>query len=187
MKTTIAILTLLFIYCVTSSFQCQKCGTGTLRIGDTKSWLPLKGRTQLSFVDNSGNLINFPLKVVDTTETALNDCGEPYRYEYINTTLYLNPTFTDSIHFSLASSGWLCMRAVSNNSPNVSMCNVFGQTKEGVVAKKFNYYSVGSRTYPEAILLLSSPAFSNNIDSIIIANHVRIVAFRYSNNRYFLP
>lgn len=187
MKVNTAILTLLFVYCLTTSFQCQQCGTGTLKLDNTKTWFPLKGRTQLSFIDNSGGLTTFPLKVVDTTETALNDCGEPYRYEYINTTLYLNQASTDSIHFSLASSGWLCMRAWSNNTPNVSMCNVFGQTKEGVVAKKLFYHPVGSKTYPEAILLLSSPSLSNNIDSIIIANRVGIVAFKYGSNRYFLP
>lgn len=186
MKTNTAILTLLFIYCVTSSFQCQKCGTGTLRIGDTKTWLPLKGRTQLSFVDNSGSLTNFPLKVVDTTETALNDCGEPYRYEYINATIYLNPTFTDSIHFSLASSGWLCMSAVSNGNPNLGMCNVFGLTKEGKAAKRFSNYTVGSKTYPEAILLLGNPAVSDNIDSVIIAKHSGIVGFRYATKNYVL-
>ena len=187
MKTTTLILILFLIYTVTSSFQCQKCATGIMRIGDTKSWLPLKGRTQLSFSDNSGSLAVFPLRVVDTTEAALNDCGGLYQFEYINTTLYLNQPLTDSIHFSLASSGWLCVTAVSNNIPNVSMCNIFGQTKEGMVAKKLNNYSVGSKTYPEAILLLSSPAFSNNIDSIVIANNAGIVAFRYSNRRFFLP
>lgn len=181
MKTNTAILTLLFIFCLTSSFQCQKCGTGTLRVGDTKSWFPLKGRTQLSFFDNSGSLTNFALRVVDTTETALNDCGEAYRYEYIKSTLYLNQGLTDSIHFSLSSSGWLCMNAWSNNNPNVSMCNVFGQTKEGRVAKRLSSYTVGNSTYPEAILLLSSPALTNNIDSVVIANHAGIVGFKYAN------
>ena len=186
MKINTAILTLLFIYCLTSSFQCKKCGTATLKLDNTKTWLPLKGKTQLKFVDNTGNLTDFQLRVVDTTETALNDCGEPYRYEYINATLYLNPSLTDSIHFSLASSGWLCMSAWSNNNPNVSMCNVFGQTKEARVAKRFSNYPVGARTYQEVILLLSIPGYSDNIDSIIIANHAGVVGFKYATKNYVL-
>lgn len=187
MKITTVISALFLLYFMTTSFRCQKCVSGTMSIGDSKTWLPLKGKTQLSFVDNSGSMTSFPLKVVDTTEAGLNDCGELLRYEYINTTLYLNPTFTDSIHFSLSSNGWLCMRASSNNNVNVSMCNVFGLAKEGSVAKKLTNYTVGSKTYPEAILLLSSPVYSNNIDSIIIANHIGIVAFTYSNSKYLLP
>ena len=186
MKTNLMILTSLFAFILTSSFQCQKCGTGTLSLDDTKSWLPLKGKTQLAFFDNLGSLTNFPLKVIDTTETSLNDCGAPFRYEYIKATLYLNQTSTDSIHFSLASSGWLCMQAWSNNNPNVSMCNVFGQTKEAVVAKKLSNYPVGNRTYSEVILLLSSPALTNNIDSIFIANRTGIVGFKYANKTYTL-
>ncbi len=186
MKINVIILTFLFAVCLTSSFQCQKCGTGTLRLDGTKSWLPLKGKTQLTFLDDGGVLTNFQLKVIDTTETALNDCEEAFRYEYIRVTLYLNQALTDSIHFSLASSGWLCMQAWSNNNPNVSMCNVFGQTKEARVAKRLSNFPVGNRTYAEAILLLSSPALTNNIDSIVIANGTGIVGFKYANKIYAL-
>jgi hypothetical protein len=187
MKTNTAILALFLVFCLTSSFQCQNCRTATLRLDKTKSWFPLKGKTELSFLDPAGAVTSFPLKVIDTTETATNDCGDPYKYEYIFTTLYLNQALTDSIHFGLASAGWLCMRAWSNNEPNVDMCNVFGQTKEGKIAQRFYNYKLGSRTYPEAILLLSSPAFTDNIDSIVIANHAGIVGFRYENRNYVLP
>ncbi len=157
-----------------------------MRLDDTKSWLPLKGRTQLSFLDNTGSVRTFNLRVVDTTETAFNECGNSYKYEYINATLYLNQSMTDSIHFSLGSGSWLCMRTMSNNSPNIAMCNVFGQTKQGVIAKRLSNYPVGTRTYQEVILLLHSPVYSDNIDSVFIANHVGIVGFKYSGNKYSL-
>lgn len=153
---------------------------------NTRSWLPLKGKTQLRFIDNSNTSVNFQLKVVDTTETATNDCGDLYKYEYIKASLYLNQNQTDLIHFSLASGGWLCMSAESNNTQNLSMCNVFGQTKEGAVAVRKSNYKVGGRTYSEAIVLLSSPAYSNNIDSVVIANNVGIVGFKYGNTTYAL-
>ena len=186
MKMNIAILTLLFVYCLTTSCQCNNCGTGTLRLDGTKSWFPLKGQTQLSFIDNTGTATNFKLHVVDTTETATNDCGDPYKYEYITTSLYLNQSMTDSIHFSLASNGWLCMRATSGNNFNISMCDVFGQTKEGIIAKRLSNHSAGNKTYQEVILLLHNPGYSDNIDSVIIANNTGIVGFKYVNKKYAL-
>jgi len=186
-KNSTVLLCLLFLFCLTTSFQCQWCGTGTLEIGSSRSWLPLKGKTQLLLLDSTGAASTFRLRVVDTTETGTNDCGDPYKYEYIHTSLYLNPGQTDSIHFSLASSGWLCMSAWSNGNPAITMCNVFGQTKEGTIAKKLSNYRVGNRTYAEAILLLSNPGYSNNIDSVVIANKAGIVGFRYGGVRYFLP
>lgn len=186
MNVNALIVTFLVVGCLTTSFQCQKCGTGTLRLDHTKTWFPLKGRTALTFLDNTGTITSFPLRVVDTTETASNDCGEPFNYEYIHATLYLNQGLTDSIHFSLASSGWLCITAISNGEPNVSMCNVFGQTREGRVAQKLTNYTVGNRTYAETIVMLSSPALNDNIDSIFIANHEGIVGFSYGDRKYAL-
>lgn len=186
MKTTGCVIVLLSLFCLTTSFQCNNCSTGTLRLDQTKSWIPLKGKTQLRFLDNSNNVVDFQLKVVDTTETAANDCGDFYKYEYIKASLYLNQSRTDSIHFSLASAGWLCMNALSSGNVNLSMCNVFGQTKEGTIAVRKSNYRVGSRSYTEAIVLLSSPGYSNNVDSVIIANNVGIVGFRYGNTSYAL-
>jgi hypothetical protein len=93
---------------------------------------------------------------------------------------------SDSIYFSLTSGGWLCMRAMSGNIPNMNMCNVFGQTKEGVVAKKLSNQSIGNRTYQEVILLFHGPGLSDNIDSIFIANNIGIVGFKYANKVYAL-
>jgi hypothetical protein len=78
------------------------------------------------------------------------------------------------------------MRAISDNNPNISMCNVFGQSKEGVIAKKLSNYLIGNRTYQEVIVLLHNQGYSDNIDSIFIANHVGIVGFKYTNKTYSL-
>jgi hypothetical protein len=184
----LSILTIIvgLIFCLTSSFQCNKCRTADIKLDDTRSWFPLKGRTTLTFLDNNGTSIDFSLRVIDTTEVELNDCGDSYRYEYLNTSLYLNTAKTDSIHFSLASSGWLCMKATSGNNPNIAMCNVFGQTQEGKIAKRLYNYSVGRRNYQEVILLFHNQGFQNNIDSIYIANNVGIVGFKYSTKTFAL-
>jgi hypothetical protein len=186
MKSIFWTLFLFTFFCFICSFQCNNCKLKHLKLDATKSWLPLKGKNQLVFTDNLGNLNSFSLKVIDTTETAYNDCGEPYKYEYIKTTLYLNNTNTDSIHFSLSSGGWLCMNAVSNSMANVSMCNVFGQTREGRVAKRLNSIMLGNKIYNDVILLLSSPALNNNIDSIYIANNKGYIGFKYGNKNYTL-
>jgi hypothetical protein len=73
-----------------SAFQCNKCKTGTYRLDATKSWFPLKGRTQLPFVDGSGTVTNFNIRVVDTLVAVQIDCATSYNIEYIETTLYLN-------------------------------------------------------------------------------------------------
>ena len=186
MKIKFTILILVF-FCLTTSLQCNKCRTGDLHLDATKSWFPLKGVTQLSFVDETGNLTDCNLHVVDTTEVAVNpECGTSYKYAYITTTLYLNSNRSDSIFFSLASAGWLCMRAMTGNNPNIVMCNVFGQTKEGVIAKRFSNLTIGSKAYPETILLLHNQGYSDNIDSVFIANNVGIVGFKYANKKYAL-
>lgn len=141
----------------------------------------------MTFADEGGNLSNFKIHVVDTTEIAVNqECGTSYKYAYITTTLYLNPSMSDSVFFSLASAGWLCMNAMTGNKQNIVMCNVFGQTKEGIIAKKLSNQTIGSRTYPETILLLHNQGNSDNMDSIFIANNAGIVGFKYENRKYAL-
>ena len=188
MKIKLTILFVLFVYCLITSFQCKKyrCIARNLHL-EGRSWLPPKGTSQLTFVDNLGSLTTFKLQVVDTTIMAISqECENPFSYDYLTTSLYLNPTMSDSIYFSLTSGGWLCMRAMSGNIPNMNMCNVFGQTKEGVVAKKLSNQSIGNRTYQEVILLFHGPGLSDNIDSIFIANNVGTVGFKYANKVYAL-
>ena len=131
MKMNITFNCILVIFCALTSLQCNPCHTGDLHLDSTRSWFPLKGKTELVFFDSIGNSTNFNLKVIDTTETAINQkCGTSYDYNFITTSLYLNANMTDSIFFSLGSAGWLCMRAYSNNNPNMAICNIFGETKE---------------------------------------------------------
>lgn len=186
MKNTSAIILILCLYCMTTAFQCNTCSTDALLLNNTRSWFPLKGKTQLSFLDNSENVINFSLFVKDTIETLSNECGDMFKVESLVSTLYLNSEKTDSIHFSLASAGWLCMHAVSNNESNIGMCNVFGLSKESVVAKKLFDQLIGTRIYQEVILLLPNEGNDKNIDSLFIANNFGIVGFNYSNNKYTL-
>lgn len=78
------------------------------------------------------------------------------------------------------------MTAYSNNNPNMTICNIFGQTKEEVVAKTLGKYSVGNKSYKEVILILHNPGYSDTIDSVYIANNVGIVGFKYFDKHYSL-
>ena len=187
MKTSITILSLLLLFSLTTSLQCHNCSTKPLRLGSTKSWFPLKGKTQLTFIDGMSNPHVFSLKVIDTTEMAYNEeCDNSYQYQYINTSLYLNSDKTDSIYFTLGSGDWLCMNALSNDSTNISICNVFGETKEGLVAKSLNDYTIGNRKYKDVVLTIHNQGFSDNIDSVFIANNAGIVGFKYAGKTYSL-
>jgi hypothetical protein len=184
MKQTLTILLLTLVG--TILIRCGKCPTGHLHLDSTKSWLPLKGKTQLFFTDSVGNSTRFPLKVIDTTVTATNKCGSTYEIDYITATLYLNSSMTDSIYLSLATGSWLCITAYSYNNPNMTICNIFNQTKEGVVAKNLSNYSIGGKTYNEVILILHNPGYSETIDSVFIANKAGIVGFKYHDKHYTL-
>ncbi len=186
MKTSILLITLILLYCLTTSLQCSNCSTKGLNLGSARSWFPLKGKTQLTFVDSLNNPHILNLKVIDTTETAANDCGDYYPFQYISTALYLNGSKTDSIYFLLGSSDWLCMQAFSNNNPNIVMCNVFGQTKEGLIAKRLNDYTIGNHRYNDVVLTIHNQGYSDNIDSVFIANNAGIVGFKYAGKKYTL-
>ncbi len=187
MKIKLTILIVIFVFCLAVSFQCNKygCPARDLHLED-RGWLPPKGISQLTFVDNSGSLTNFKLKVVDTTIVTISqECGNSFTYDYVTTSMYLNPTMSDSIYFILGTYGF-CMRAFSGNDPNISICNIFGLSKEGAAAKRFSNQLIGNRTYQEVILLFHGPGLSDNIDSLFIANNVGIVGFKYANKTYAL-
>ena len=186
MKTYRAILILLASFCLITSFQCDKCSTRTLRLDDSRSWLNVKGTTQLAFVDNTNSISNFKLKVIDTIETAANNCGDLFQFENLNTTLYLNPTMSDSIHFILGSGSWLCMRAVSDGKYNINICNVLSKSPTSTVVSKISNYTVGSRMYRQVVLVTDNHGTAGKIDSVMIANNAGLIGFNYENKRYFL-
>jgi len=186
MRIKFRVLILFFVYCMISAFQCNKCKTGTYRLDATKSWFPLKGRTQLLFVDTSGTATNFNIRVVDTLEAVQNDCVTPYKIEYIETTLYLDSAKNDYIFFGLGIGGILTVRANSDNNTNISMYDVFGKAKQGINAQELSNFSVGNKIYNKAIIMFHLPGQPATIDSIIIANDAGIVGFKYSGKKYSL-
>lgn len=186
MKNGFVILIILSVYFTCSALSCNNCSTSTRRLDSTKSWFPIKNVDRLPFVDSAGNITNFELNEIDTVEVANNDCLEPFFIESIRRSLYLNLNRTDSIYFSLGSGAQLYISALSNNSTNIVIFNVFGKALEQDVVKQFVNYRVGNRTYQDVILMTRKPFNSDNIDSVYIANNEGIVGFKYSGRSYTL-
>ena len=188
MKFKYLILILLFAFCITSSFQCEeKCVPSELRLDSSKEWLPLKGQTQLPFLDKSNILNNFRINVRDTLIHNVAPCGAIRIYENIDVILYPDTSnTTEIIIFRLNPPNLLKVSGFSNALSIFSNKDVFKTANEGQVAKKLNNYRVGSRSYPEVILLFQNPKTSSPFDSIILARNVGIVGFNHFSKKYTL-
>ncbi|WP_162945058.1 hypothetical protein [Flavisolibacter nicotianae] len=155
-------------------------------IDKSRSWIPQRGTSQLSFVDDTGNSTSFLAKGVDTTVVNTTDCGDTYNYEYITNVLYLNAAHTDSIHFSLFNTANLEGRASANNAYSFSMFDIFGKAREGVQAKNIFNFTAGNKTYQQGILVFRNEYFAAELDSVFLANNAGIVAFKYYGRHYSL-
>ena len=169
-----------------TAFQCEKeCKSGEYRLDASKSWLPLKGKTQLAFLDNAGTITNFKLTVSDTVETTVSpECT--VIYESINAVLSLNLPNSDVLVFRLNPPNSFVVSGSNGNDPGFHMGDIFQKARDGRVAKRLSNYTVGSRTYGEVILMLNSAGNANSIDSVFIANNVGPVGFKYMGRRYSL-
>lgn len=186
MKIQGTIIVLLFVYFLGTSFQCSKCHMKDMHIDRSRSWLPQRGRSQLPFLDDAGNITNFTARGVDTTVINTTECGDTYNYEYITNVLYLNAAHTDSIYFSLFNEANLEGRAISNNTYCFSMFDIFGKAREGVLAKNLFLFVAGKKIYKEGILVFRNEYFAGELDSVILANNTGIVAFKYYGKHYSL-
>lgn len=189
MKLKYLITILLFLFCITTSFQCEeKCEPSDLKLDSSKEWFPLKGKTQLSFLDESNILNNFQINVRDTVETSIaSPCGATRIYESINIVLYPDTSNNNVvIIFRLNPPNLLIASGYSTVLPLFSNKDVFRSANEGKVAKRLNNYLVGNRSYPEVILLLENPKTLSPFDSIILAKNVGIVGFNHFAKKYTL-
>lgn len=178
------LLILLFLTCVTTSFQCNKCTMNDIYVNGTKSWVPLRGTTPIAFIDDLGAVTNFSIHGLDTTVVNTTECGDTYKYQYLTNTLYLNAAKTDSIYFNLFNIANLEGRAISNNTFAFSMWDVLGKAKQGTQAKNLTRFTVNNKTFNDVILIFRSELSSAPIDSVMIANNMGIVSFHYFGRRY---
>lgn len=167
-----------------TSTTCCKEPKGDKRLDDSKSWLPLTGRTSLSFIDENGTPILFPLQVTNGIENINTGCGS-YIQEYIQANLFLNSARTDSIFLSLSGPNILNIQAVSDNKINISYNHVLAyQSPEKIEMHK--NVTLGGRSYNEVVLAMPYKNDSHTIDSIFLANNQGLIGFKYKNKQYQL-
>lgn len=167
-------------------YSCGKCHNGGHLHLQSRSWLPVKGKSKLIFVDSANNVSTFSFRGVDTTGTGRNRCGGTFLVDYITATLYLNSSATDSIYFSLSTGSWLCLTAISNNNFNMGFCNIFDQSSQDTLVKRLSNFRIGNKSYPEVLLIVHNPGNQDTIDSIFLANNTGIVGFKYNGKHYEL-
>ncbi|MDN3657065.1 hypothetical protein QWZ08_15555 [Ferruginibacter paludis] len=182
----------LLILIVEISFQlvgCGKCHGGNLYLDNSRSWLPLKGKTQLTFLDETGQPKNFQTRVIDTAQTYLDSgCNLFHTVEYIQVVLYLNSSRTDSIFIQLATPSSLSIRAYTDTSFNMGIggdLTGYGGSHGNFQTRLYNFNN-GNKKYAEVLLIKHAEGYSNSIDSLLLANGTGIIGFNYFNKKYIL-
>lgn len=176
---------LLFILISISIYSCGKCHSGGHLHLQSRSWLPVKGKSKLTFVDSANRFTTFAFKGVDTTGTGHNNCGGTFLIDYITATLYLDSLAQDSIYFALSTGSWLCLTARSNNYLNMGYCNIFDKSADTLV-KRLSNVRIGNKTYADVLLIVHNPGLDDTIDSVFLANNTGIAGFKYNGKHYML-
>ena len=177
---------ILAILIFNSSFQCNKCvDIPDAFIDNTRQWLPLKGKTQLTFLNSNGAAKTFKLLVVDTIEVKTSCTGNVFKYESIGGKLSLDTLDKDYISFAIHPPNNLCIRCITDRSNEVNGCDILSKPIFNGTATILNNFRLRTNIYPEVILLKSSLA-SPIMDSVVVAKNFGIVGFKYNGESYSL-
>ena len=169
-----------------SSFQCNKCvDIPDALIDNSRQWLPLKGKTQLTFVNSNGLAKMFKLIVVDTVKTETSCTNKPYKYESIRGRLVLDTLDKDFIAFAIHPPNNLCIQCMTDRSNEVNGCNILTKPVFNGTAINLTNFRLRSSIYQEVILLKSSLA-NPIMDSVVVAKNFGIVGFKYNGESYML-
>lgn len=182
------LLVLIFINSV-QLIGCVKCRKGDLRLDYSRSWLPLKGKTQLTFLNEVGQPQNFQVHVIDTLQSYADSvCNLIHKVEYIQVSLYLNMQKTDSIFIQLASPSSLSIRAFTDTSFNIGIGGFLTgyAGSHGNFQDRLRNFNNGNKTYGEVLLIKHAEGYSDSIDSLFLANGTGIIGFNYLNKKYIL-
>ena len=176
----------LSILIINSSFQCNKCvDIPDTFIDNSRQWLPLKGKTQLTFVNSNGLPKIFKILVVDTIETQTSCTGKPCKYESIGGRLSLDTLEKDFIAFAIHPPNNLCIQSIKDSSNELGGCNILTKSIFNGTATNLTNFRLRSSIYSEVILLKSSLA-NPIMDSVVVAKNFGIVGFKYNGDSYTL-
>jgi hypothetical protein len=160
-----------------------------MRLDGSRSWLPLKGKTQLTFLNRNAESKTFALHVIDTLQAFTDSmCNLMHKVEYIQVSLYLNTSRTDSIFIQLAPPSSLSIRAFTDTSFNMGI----GGFLTGYAGSHGNFkdrlynYNNGNKIYPEVLLIKHADGYSDSIDSLFLGKNAGIIGFNYLGEKYIL-
>lgn len=188
MKTSKSLLLLIIIISV-ELIGCAKCQKGDQHLDNSRSWLSLKGKTQLTFLNEAGQPKNFQVHVIDTLQSYTDSvCNLSHKVEYIQVSLYLNAQKNDSIFIQLSPPSSLFIRASSDTSFNIDIGGFLTgyAGSHGNFQDRLHNFNNGYRTYGEVLLIKHAEGFSDTIDSLYLANGTGIIGFNYFNKKYIL-
>lgn len=185
MKSKLILVAIIFLI-FNSSFQCNKCvDIPDTLIDNTRQWLPLKGKTQLTFLNSNGVAKIFKLIVFDTIQVQTSCTGKAFKYESISGRLSLDGLDKDFIAFAIHPPNNLCIQCYTDRSNEVRGCEIFSKPIFNGTATTLTNFRLRANIYPEVVLLKSS-VISPIMDSIIVARNFGIVGFKYSGENYSL-
>lgn len=168
---------------------CAKCTRGDYHLDSSRRWLPLKGKTQLTFLNKTGQPQNFQMHVIDTLQSYTDSaCGLLHKVEYIQVSLYLNTQKTDSIFIQLSPPSSLFIRASTGTNFNIGIggfLNGYAGSHGNFKDRLYNFNN-GNKTYNEVLLINHAEGSSDSIDSLLLANGTGIIGFNYFNEKYIL-
>lgn len=183
---------LIVIFLLNSSLSCETCYEyPNTKLGDTRNWLPIKGRTSLQFVTDNGSIRSFPIIETDTIlkEPYCKKSGY-YNYEFLKFELILD---------TMLSSSRLVKISVLLKYENEMTIDTYEDTLGGALWYKvltnlgryrgvtqINNFQLNNRIYSTGILFNT---FKNElvIDSIYLAKNFGIAGFKYKKVWYYLP
>jgi len=189
MKTSSLVLFLLFLFTTLTSVQCEKCKKGDRKLDESRIWLPLKGKSELTFLDTSKQSKNFALHVIDTLQVYTDSmCNLMHKVEYIQVSLYLNTQKTDSIFIQLSPPSSLFVRASTDTSFNMAISGFLTgyAGSHGNFQNRLYDYNNGNRIYNEVLLINHAEGYSDSIDSLLLAKGAGIIGFNYLGQKYIL-
>jgi hypothetical protein len=189
MKASSSILLFLIVIISVGLAGCVKCRKGDLHLDDSRSWLPLKGKTQLTFLNATSQPQNFQVHVIDTLQSYADSvCNLLHKVEYIQVSLYLNTQKTDSIFIQLAPPSSLSIRAFTGTSFNIGIGGFLTgyAGSHGNFQDRLHNFNNGNKTYGEVLLIKHAEGSSDSIDSLFLANGAGIIGFNYFNKKYIL-
>jgi hypothetical protein len=185
MKPLYLLLVLVMAYTLISAMTCCKPVDGILMLEDAnRPWLPVQGRSSVTFHDEGGIPHTFALREVDTLETFTDKCGNAYEMEYVKASLQLDANRRDSLmlmlsgpYYSLTVRGSLGAYLYANN--------LFNYRRAGVLEPLTNLV-LGGNTYPEWVLVIGDRHHKSIIDSVYVAKGAGLVGFSYLGRKYAL-